>query len=433
MLLIPFLGQAQEKKIDGVAAVVGDEVILDSDIQRDYLLAKQQGMEVPDKCAFVSNVLLQKMVLHHAKNDTLVEVANERIKQRAISILEDFRTRGSDEELLSVYGVRTIPELQKELEILVKENALIEQKKGLIEKDVDASPEEVKVFFNENKNQLPRINEEVELSHIVIYPEITEAHEQEIIDRLLAMKKEIEEGASFETKAILYSEDPGSKNEGGLYKGIKRGTFVPEFDAVAFNLEEGEISEPVETEFGFHLIQLEKRLGQAIDVRHILIQPKPNAEEMAEAKERIERIKREITGGDITFKEAAKKYSVDKYTRYNAGVMTNPQTGENRFERSKLDTKQIYAIAGLDEGVIANPFESEHNKKKSYELLKLVKVIPAHQIDLDTDYMRLKNMTIRKNKQAKLFDWIEMNLPDTFIKIHSDYANCDFELNWLKK
>lgn len=433
LTLLPILGYAQEKKIDGVAAVIGNEVVLESDIQRDYMLAQQQGAEVPDQCSFVSNILVQKMVLTHAKQDTLVAVSTERTKARAVSILEDFKSRGSEEEILAVYGVRTMAELQNELEIIVRENQLIQAKRELIEDNTDASPEDVKNFFNQYKDELPKINEEVELSHIVMYPVITPEHKQEIIDQLNGIKKEIQEGASFGTKAILYSEDPGSSNNGGLYQNIRRGTFVPEFDAVAFNLEEGEISDPVESKFGFHLIQLDKRLGQAIDVRHILIVPKPTEEEMRVANHLMDSIKTQISEGKMTFKEAALKYSEDKYTRYNGGKLTNPQTGENRFERSKLPMKQVYAIAGLESGKMADPFETEFENRKALELLKLDLVVPAHKISLETDYTRVQNMAVQQKQQEKLFDWIDDQLADTFIKIHDDYQHCEFEFNWLKK
>lgn len=431
--LLPILGYAQDKKIDGVAAVIGNEVVLESDIQRDYMLAQQQGAEVPDQCSFVSNILVQKMVLTHAKQDTLVSVSTERTKTRAASILEDFKSRGSEEEILAVYGVRTMAELQNELEIIVSENQLIQAKRELIEDNTDASPEDVKNFFNQYKDELPKINEEVELSHIVMYPVITPEHKQEIIDQLNGIKKEIQEGASFSTKAILYSEDPGSSNNGGLYQNIRRGTFVPEFDAVAFNLEEGEISDPVESKFGFHLIQLDKRLGQAIDVRHILIVPKPTEEEMRVAHNLMDSIKTQISEGKMTFKEAALKYSEDKYTRYNGGKLTNPQSGENRFERSKLPMKQVYAIAGLESGEMADPFETEFENRKALELLKLDLVVPAHKISLETDYTRVQNMAVQQKQQEKLFDWIDDQLADTFIKIHDDYQHCEFEFNWLKK
>ncbi|MGI9527667.1 MAG: peptidylprolyl isomerase [Weeksellaceae bacterium] len=432
MMLLPLLGFSQEKKIDGVAAVVGNEVILESDIQRDYQLAQQQGVEMTDKCAFVSNMLVQKMVLHHAKNDTLVAVADERVKARARQVLEDFKSRGSEEEILSVYGVKTMAELQNEIEILVKDNQLVEKKRGLIEKDIDASPIEVKDFFNTYQSELPEMKEEVELSHIVIHPEITETHKEEIRKKLLGIKKEIEEGASFATKAILYSDDPGSKDKGGLYENIKRGTFVPEFDAVAFNLEEGEISDPVETQFGFHLIQLDKRKGQAIDVRHILVSAEPTTEEMAEARHLIDSIKTKIKDREMTFKEAAKQYSVDKYTRYNGGKLTNMQNGETKFERSSLPTKQVYAIAGLQPGDISDAFETEHDRKKALEILKLDNIIPAHKLSLETDYTRIKNMAVQQKKQEKLFDWIREELSDTFIKIHEDYQSCNFDFNWTK-
>ncbi|MBV7440886.1 peptidylprolyl isomerase [Weeksellaceae bacterium TAE3-ERU29] len=435
LLFVSQLGFAQSSgtKIDGVEAVIGNEIILQSDIDRDFEIAKQSGQSFPDKCSFLNNILVQKMVLNQAKNDTLVSVSDDRIKARVNGILEDFRSRATDEQLFQMYGVKTIPELQNELEIIVKENALIESKKGLIEDGVDASPEDVKNFFEKNKSELPRINEEVELAHIIIYPEITEEHKQQIIDSLQQIKKEIEQGGSFATKAKLFSDDPGSANEGGLYKNIRRGKFVPEFDAVAFNLEEGQISDPVETEFGFHIIQLDKRLGQAIDVRHILITPKPTEAEIAAAKEKLNKIKEDIKLGKLTFKEAAYQNSVDKYTRFNGGVLTNPQTGEDRFERSGLPYNQIYALAGLKKGDISDVFESDYRNKKVLSILQLKDVIPAHQIDLSTDYTRLKNYTLQQKKQEKLYKWIRENLDKTYVKIGKDYQNCNFDFNWLKK
>ena len=435
LLFVSQLGFAQSSgvKIDGVEAVIGNEIILQSDIDRDFEIAKQSGQSFPDKCSFLNNMLVQKMVLNQAKNDTLVSVSDDRIKARVNGILEDFRSRATDEQLFQMYGVKTIPELQNELEIIVKENALTESKKGLIEDGVDASPEDVKNFFEKNKSELPRINEEVELAHIIIYPEITEEHKQQIIDSLQQIKKEIEQGESFATKAKLFSEDPGSANEGGLYKNIRRGKFVPEFDAVAFNLEEGQISDPVETEFGFHIIQLDKRLGQAIDVRHILITPKPTAEEIAAAKAKLEKIREDIKLGKMTFKEAAYQNSVDKYTRFNGGVLTNPQTGEDRFERSGLPYDQIYALAGLKKGDISDVFESEYRNKKVLSILQLKDIIPAHQISLSTDYTRIKNYTLQQKKQEKLYSWIRQNLGNTYVKIGKDYQNCNFDFNWLKK
>lgn len=419
-------------KIDGVAAVVGDEIVLNSDILRDYEIRKQQYGEDIDLCTFMDNTLLQKMVLHHAKIDTLVEVSSDRIRERTQQVVADFRSRGSDEEILKVYGVRTIAELQTEIEIMVRENELIQAKQGRIQSNIDASPEDVRKFYEMYKNDLPQVPEEVAISHIVIYPEITEAHKLDIQNQLNSIKKEILEGASFETKAILYSEDPGSSNEGGLYKNIKRGTFVPEFDAVAFNLEEGEISEPVETEFGWHLIKLEKRLGQAIDVRHILITAKPTAEEIATTMTKMDTLRQRILNKETTFEEAAKTYSEDKYTKFNGGVMTHPQTGEDRFERSKLDTKKIYALAGLSEGDITEPYEGTYNNKVAVEMMRLNTIVPAHQITMETDYTRLTNFTEREKQQEVLYKWVQNNLKDTFVKIDDDYMTCDYQLNWKK-
>src|SRR5690606_3491238 len=212
-------------------------------------------------------------------------------------------------------------------------------------------------FYEEFKAELPDIPEEVEVSHIVIAPEIFPENEQKVIDELNNYKKEIEEGASFATKAILYSQDPGSASNGGLIQNVKRGQMVPEFDAVVFNLQEGEISEPFKTDFGYHIAFLEKRRGQELDIRHILIQLKPTPEEIAITQQKLDSIILQIEAGEMTFKEAAFRYSIDKYTKFNGGKLMDSNSGEDKMDRSKLPTKMLLAISGLNDGDISEPFE----------------------------------------------------------------------------
>jgi peptidyl-prolyl cis-trans isomerase SurA len=420
-------------KLDGVAAVVGDEIVLDSDIERDYVQAKAQGIEVENECEFLENILVDKILLTKAKEDTLIVITNDQVDRQVDATIQRFLTQGSEQQILDFFGYNTMPEFKQELRGIMRDQAYAQQKQELITKDVDATPEEVREFYDKYKNDLPDIPEEVEMSQIVVYPDIFPENEQKVVDQLNQYKKEIEDGSSFATKAILYSQDPGSASNGGLITNVKRGQMVPEFDAVAFNLQEGEISEPFKTEFGYHIVMLEKRRGQEIDIRHILIPLTPTAEEIALTKEKMDSVVMKITTGEMTFKEAALKYSVDKFTKYNGGKMMDQQTMEDRLERSKLPAKTLVAITSLQEGDISDPFEDEFNGRPVIRIVQLIKSVPTHKINYETDYSRLKNMTINNKKQEILMKWVGEQIPDTFIKVDEDYKDCQFRLDWRKE
>lgn len=419
-------------KLDGVAAVVGEEVILDSDIERDYIQAKMQGYEVENECDFLENILVDKLLLTKAKEDTLVVVTNDLVDRQVDGTIQRFLTQGSEREILDYFGYNTMAEFKQDLRGIMRDQAYAQKKQELITMGMDATPEEVRNFYEQYKTELPDIPEEVSLSHIVMYPEIFPENERKVVDELAQMKKEVEEGASFATKAILYSNDPGSASNGGLIQNVKRGQMVPEFDAVVFNLQEGEISEPFKTDFGYHIALLEKRKGQELDIRHILIQLKPTVEEIALTRQKMDSIILKIEAGDMTFKEAAFQYSVDKYTKFNAGKMIDQNTGEDRMERSKLETKMLLAIGGLQDGEISEPFEDEFNRQAVLRVVRLDETVPAHKINLETDYSRLKNLTISTKRQETVMKWVGEQIDDTFITIDSDYDNCTFRMDWRK-
>lgn len=424
--------QDKQFKLDGVAAVVGDEIILDSDIERDYVQAKAQGFEIENECEFLENILIDKVLLSKAKEDTLINITDDQVSRQVDNTIQRFLTQGSESEILNFFGYNTMAEFKQELRGIMKDQAYSQEKQGLITKGIDATPEEVRLFYEQNKNELPDIPEEVEISHIVVYPEIFPENEQKVVDQLTQIKKEVEEGASFATKAILYSQDPGSSSNGGLMTKVTRGMMVPEFDAIIFNLQEGEVSEPFKTDFGYHIAMMEKRRGQEVDVRHILIQLKPTPEEMAITKAKLDSLVMLVEKGEMTFKEIAFRYSIDKYTKYNAGRLTDQQTGEGRLERSKLPTKTLIAITSISEGEISNTFEDEFDRRPVLKIVQLNKIVPAHKINYETDYSRLKYMTINTKRQEILMNWVSDQLPDTFIKVDEEYDNCEFNLNWRK-
>lgn len=422
----------KQLKLDGVAAVVGDEIILDSDIERDYVQAQAQGFQIENECEFLENILIEKLLLSKAKEDTLINITDDQVSRQVDGTIQRFLTQGSEREILDFFGYNTMSEFKQELRGIMKDQAYAQEKQSLITRGIDATPEEVRLFYEQYKDELPDVPEEVELSHIVVYPEIFPENEQKVIDQLSQIKKEVEEGASFATKAILYSQDPGSSTNGGLITKVTRGMMVPEFDAVVFNLQEGEISEPFKTDFGYHIAMMEKRRGQEIDIRHILIQLKPTPEEIAITKAKMDSLVLLVEQGEMTFKEMAFRYSIDKYTKYNGGRLTDQQTGESRLERSKLPVKTLAAINSINEEEISNTFEDEFDRRPVLKIVQLNKVIPTHKVNYETDYSRLKNMTINTKRQEILMKWVGDEIPDTFIKVDEEYDNCDFKLNWKK-
>lgn len=419
-------------KIDGVAAVVGDEIILNSDVERDYIQALAQGFEIENRCDFMENILVEKLLLTKAKEDTLINITNDQVDRRVDATVQRFLMQGSEDEILTYFGFNTMPEFKQELRGIMRDQAYISEKQEMISRGLDATPEEVRLFYEQYHSELPEIPEEVSLSHIVIYPEISEENEQKVIDALKMHKKDIEEGSSFATKAILYSDDPGSSSNGGLITNVKRGQMVPEFDAVVFNLQEGQISEPFKTDFGYHIAMLEKRRGQELDVRHILMQLKPTPEEIELSKRKLDSIMIEVEKGAMTFKEAAFQFSVDKYTKFNGGRMMDAQTGEDKIEKSRLPANLLAELSRLNDGDISTAFEDEFNRQKVIRVIKLEETIPAHKINMETDYARLKNLTISTKRQEKVMEYVEEQILDTFININDEYADCEFRLDWKK-
>jgi len=426
-----FAQTAKSKKLDGIAAVIGDQIVLESDVERDFIQSQQQGLQVSNRCEFLNDILMEKMLIDRAKQDTLISVTNDEVTRALNGQISDFVQRGGGEEsVLKFFGFRTMAEMKNEMKYIVEDNIFSRRKREMIVTGLDATPEEVRTFFEKNKTELPDVKEEITLSHIIMYPEVSEENEQKIVDELKGIKKEIEEGSSFATKAILYSEDPGSANNGGQYLKVTRGKMVKEFDAVAFNLEEGEISDPFKTDFGYHIIQLDKRRGQELDLRHILITLKPTEEELSKSVEKLDSIRVLINDGKMTFKDAAVRFSNDKFTKYNEGNLTNNQNGEDRFEKINLPLAEFSAVTGLNEGDLTQVFNDDYENKKVVRLIRVNKIYPEHKVNYEDDYYRIKQFAIRFKEQDVLVDWVKKQIPDSFIKIGDDYKSCEFPINW---
>ena len=433
--LISFNANAQVKKgdlVDGISAVVGDEIVLESDILEQQNYAIQQGAAQTNKCEFMEQILSNKLLIYKAKKDTLIQDRTAAIRAQAgdkyNQILSQFP---SERAMLDSYKFRSSYEMKNVIEKMDIDNYYAQSKYALITDKVNITPNEVTDFYNAFKYQLPQVKDEVVLSKIVMFPKLTDAHKQEIIDKLKKIKQDILNGESFENKARIYSDDPGSAANGGLYTNIGRGKMVKIFEATALNLQEGEISDPVESEFGFHIIQLVKKSGKLYDARHILLKAEPNAEEIAAAKAEMEQIRKDILEGKITFKDAAYKYSDDKNTKFNAGVIP-AEDGSDRQEKINLPATVAYQIAGVNKGDLTEVFMDELNQKKAVVLMKVNDIISEHSLDIATDFERIKSFALNKKKNEVLEKWVKENLADTFISLDNRYKDCQFKTDWNK-
>ena len=433
--LISFNANAQVKKgdlVDGISAVVGDEIVLESDILEQQNYAIQQGAAQTNKCEFMEQILSNKLLIYKAKKDTLIQDRTAAIRAQAgdkyNQILSQFP---SERAMLDSYKFRSSYEMKNVIEKMDIDNYYAQSKYALITDKVNITPNEVTDFYNAFKYQLPQVKDEVVLSKIVMFPKLTDAHKQEIIDKLKKIKQDILNGESFENKARIYSDDPGSAANGGLYTNIGRGKMVKIFEATALNLQEGEISDPVESEFGFHIIQLVKKSGKLYDARHILLKAEPNAEEIATAKAEMEQIRKDILEGKTTFKDAAYKHSDDKNTKFNAGVIP-AEDGSDRQEKINLPATVAYQIAGVNKGDLTEVFMDELNQKKAVVLMKVNDIIPEHSLDIATDFERIKSFALNKKKNEVLEKWVKENLADTFISLDNRYKDCQFKTDWNK-
>ncbi|RXR20434.1 peptidylprolyl isomerase [Flavobacterium amnicola] len=437
-LLVTISASAQKTKIDGVVGVVGDYVILDSDIDKTYLELKQQGVETKEisRCQMFGKLLEDKLYAHQAIQDSIVVTdteVNQKLDEQLNYMVEQL---GSMEKVVQYFKKSSVEDFKTELFDIIKMNKLTSEMQKKIVDEVKITPEEVRDFFKAiPKDDLPVFGAEMEVAQIVIKPEVSKEAKQAVIDQLKAFKKDIQEnGASFFTKAVLYSEDPGSKNNGGYYKMNRKTQFVKEFKDVAFSLQEGEISEPFETEFGYHIIQVDKIKGQDVELRHIVIAPKVPEAALKAAKEKAESIRTKILNKEITFAEAARTMSEEKETKNDGGVLTNPKTQDTRFELTKMDPAMYSVVANLKDGEVSYAVsEDDRTGRKFYKIMTVTNRFNEHTADYSKDYIRLKELALKEKQLKAIAKWSEEKIKETHIKINGEYRDCTYTNNWLKK
>ena len=434
------LGQESVKfKLDGVASVVGDYVILDSDIDKTFSEMESQGISTKNvtRCELLSKLMEDKLYAHHAIQDSL-EVSDTEIYSYVDQSIEYFTEQlGSLEKVLEFYNKKDELSFRDELYQLNKIQKLSQLMQANIVDDVEVTPEEVKLFYESIPPiDLPIFGTELEISQIVIEPNVSDEEKNRVIDLLNSFKNDVEEkGLSFASKAILYSQDPGSRANGGKYTlHRKRPRMVKEFRDVAFSLEEGEISSPFKSEFGWHILTVEKIRGQQVDIRHILITPNVDESKLSESKKLLDTIRKRILDKEIQFKDAAFNFSFEKETRNNGGKLINPITGDTRFELTKMDPKLYNQVKNLNEGEISLPLlETDRSGLKKYKIIMVSKRFEEHVADFSKDFTKIKELALKDKQLKTVKKWLRFKIDETFVNVNKSFRECNFSNNWIKK
>tara|TARA_R110002049_G_scaffold88971_3_gene224175 strand:- start:4644 stop:6119 length:1476 start_codon:yes stop_codon:yes gene_type:complete len=428
------------RKVDGVAAVIGDFIVLESDLDKAYLQLEAQGVNVKEikRCELFGKLLEDKLYAHHAIQDSIL-VSDAEVRQNVEYQIQQFlqQVNGSMERLLSVYKKEDEKSFREEMFEINKGNMLAERMQKQIIEELEVTPEEVRTFFNKiPKDERPRFGTELKVARIVAEPKVSEEEKQRIIERLEGFKTDVvENGASFRSKVVLYGEDPGLKQSG--YKYVldrKKPKMVKEFREVAFSLQEGEVSDPFETEFGFHIIHLEKIQGQQYIVSHLLLTPKVSTEAENDAIERLNKVRERVVSGDISFADAAREASDEKETRGDGGQLINPQTQDYNFELTRMDTELYSQIQNLKDGEVSLiQTEQDRTGKKKYAILTVTDRIEDHEADYARDYLKIKDLALNEKRIQTIEKWQDTKILDTYVKVSGEYRDCDFSGNWLKK
>ncbi|MBC2840027.1 peptidylprolyl isomerase [Robiginitalea sp. SC105] len=437
--LDPPATSGERRKLDGISAVVGDYVILDSDVEKTLIDLKNQGATNDEIsfCSLLGKLMEDRLYAHQAVQDSIL-VSDEEVYATSDRYLQQLEQRlGSMEKLLEFYNKESAEDLREELFQINKLQMLSQKMQQKVVGDIKVTPEEVRQFYRAiPEDEKPVFGAEMEIAQIVIKPEIPQAEKQKVIDELNKIKADVEDnGANFRVKAILHSEDEGSRTTGGFYSLTRQTQFVKEFKDVAFSLREGEISEPFETQFGYHILLVEKIRGQELDVRHILMRPEVPSAAMEEARKKLDTIRKQVMDGKYTFAEAARNFSDEKETKFEGGLLRNPETFDTRFELTRMDPALYNQVRNLKDNEISRPLleEDPRGGPPSYKILQVTNRYDEHQADFARDYLKIQELALRDKQYKAITEWIAERIEDTYISVNETYRDCDFSNNWLKQ
>lgn len=428
--------------IDEVVWVVGDEPIMKSDVEQMRLQGEMEGMKWggnPD-CRIPEQIAVQKLFLHQAALDS-IEVTESDIAQTVEQQINYWINSVGSREKLEEYQGKSLSQIRSDLHDDVKNSKMIQQMKRKIMSDVTVTPADVRRYFkNLPEDSIPFVPTEVEVEILVKKPRIPQSEINRVKDQLRSFTDRVTKGeTSFSTLARLYSEDPGSARQGGEMDYAGRGTLDPAFASVAFNLTDPKkISKIVESEFGYHIIQLVDKRGDKVKVRHILLKPKVSAEDLNKALGRLDSIAADIKDGKFTFEAACSYLSEDKDTRNNHGLMayTDNQTGKitSRFQMKDLPTEVASVVNTMKVGEISAPFKMvDHRGKTVAAIIKLINRIDGHRAKITEDFQTMQEVVMQKESEKKLHDWVVNKIKNTYVRMNDRYKGCDFEYQgWIR-
>ncbi|MBO7489350.1 MAG: peptidylprolyl isomerase [Bacteroidales bacterium] len=428
-----------EPVIDKVVAVVGKNIVKLSEIENGYVSIRvRQGYEnaFENRCNILEGLLISKLLVHKGEVDsTDAEITDEDVEQNVQRYIKAYeRQYGSKEAMRQATGY-TYDEMKELLAKMLRERMLSDRVQYNLTNNVKITPYEVNEFYNNiPKDSLPTIAETYEIAEIVRKPEISEAERERVKLELNKMRERVLKGeVQFSTLAALYSEDPGSASKGGELGFYPRGELVGEVEAAAFALKPGEVSPVIESQFGFHILQLIERRGNTVNCRHILIVPKVSAEDLLRNRILLDSVAQEIRLGHITFAEAASRYS-DNANKIEGGRVTHPSTGGYQFTLDEL--KKLYpgiGFAQMNAGQVSNATAMKTDENKdAYRLVTVVRRNPEHTANLTDDYDRIYNAALENAKQEKIFEWAQKTIKNTYIYLDDEFKGCNFRLKWTE-
>ena len=413
--------------VDEIIGRVDDYIVLRSELESTYLdiLSRGERISGNTKCAVLKDLITTKLLVAKAEIDSVLvddSQVDQELNSRMALIINQI---GSEEEIERYYN-KTIAEFKRELFDDIKEQLVARKMRQEVLNDIEVSPEEVKEFYEGiPADSLPYFSTQVKVSQIVVTPEVGREQKDKVKNELLVIRDKILNGESFEILATLYSQDPGSAQNGGNLGFVGRGAFQPEFEAEVFKLKPGEISMPIETQFGYHIIQLIEKRGNLFNSRHILLQPEFSDNDISNTINFLDSLKELAYNDSITFEELARKHSDDKFTSSFGGYFTDAMGGENVLVE-ELDPVIFFTIDTMDVGDISVPFESRTDDGKlAYKLIYYKEKIPPHLGNLESDYQRFRTFSLNKKQNEELNEWFEDAKNEVFIKIDPEYNSCE--------
>jgi len=429
--------QAQDKVVDQIVAVVGKNIILKSDIEGMFQQQQAQGISSDGdmKCEILENLLVEKLLLAEAELDTTITVSDSQLNESLEQRIQYFTSHLGSEKEVEAYFKKSIIDLKADLQEVIKNQQMTQQMQNKIIDKVTVTPAEVRYHFkNLPEAEIPQIDAQIEYAQIVVQPMVSLEEEDRIKSTLRELKRRIESGESgFAPLAVMYSED-GSARNGGELDYMGRGQLDPAYAAAAFNLKGDKISNVVKSDFGYHIIQVMDRRGEQIKTRHIIMMPKASEKAMATAFGQIDSIADFIRKGTFKFEDAALRFSYDKDSRNNGGVVINPQTGESKWKMSELDPDVSKVIATMNVNEISKPFKTVDDKQRPvYKIIKVINKTDAHKANLRDDYVELSNIYMASKKEKALDTWVREKQSGTYVHIDDTYINCNFKYKgWIK-